>query len=479
MTNSIQQMIQSGIFSVCDIEWENHSKKQTFHCIQPLRIFPKRRLTMLSELSEENDKQYVIKIFSQQRRATSEYKKEIDGYNCLHKKQYAVPKRINYGQANQGVWMIVYEYIANAPTLDTVFSVIDRSLINLPLIRQLMTLIAHLHGDGLLHTDPGLQNFLLKQNKIIILDFSAIKKTNNHCQWQDNLSQLIAQLPMTWNIETGCIKAYLSAAGIPFDQILHKQLSLSIVRCQQQRERQFLKKIFRQCTQFEVQIDVQKKIIIDTGYLSQSLLATIANPQAIFHAPSVQILKDGRSSTVGSIVIASRRYVVKRYNARCGNYWKLLAGQSRASRSWRNAHRLCLRGIPTAKPVAMLECRSGEYKGLSLFVMEYQSGVRCDDYFRQVITKNRHQQVAEKILSLLVELKRQQLLHKDLKAGNFIINDHEPILIDLDSMIVEKNHHRLQQGWKKALKRFCENWIDQPELQHLFDQLIKQCNILE
>src|SRR6185312_3962136 len=137
---------------------------------------------------------------------------------------------------------------------------------------------------------------------------------------------------------------------------------------------------------------------------------------------------------------------------------------SRAAISWRNAQRLSMIDIPTAKPVAMLEKRFGPLRSTSYFINEYVAGKSLQDYFRETNSLEEQLYVSKRITDLFNSLIGIQVSHGDLKATNILIASSKPILLDLDAMRL----HRLPCRWRAAhqrdQKRFMKNWENQPEI---------------
>src|SRR5262249_45378570 len=90
--------------------------------------------------------------------------------------------------------------------------------------------------------------------------------------------------------------------------------------------------------------------------------ALLADPDAPFRNPAVPVLKDSRSSTVaevtGSCGGRPEQAIYKRF---CVTGWRSLVigrlQRTPAMRSWLFGHGMRLRGLPTPRPLAVLQCR--------------------------------------------------------------------------------------------------------------------------
>ncbi len=105
--------------------------------------------------------------------------------------------------------------------------------------------------------------------------------------------------------------------------------------------------------------------------------------------------------------------------------------------------------------------------------MECVDGINSADYFRQPGLENTvRNHVAIKMLELMNNLFEQKIIHGDLKSTNFIIDDDQPVLIDLDSMKQSPGKLRFEKGMLADKTRFRENWVKEPEIKAMFDLLM-------
>ncbi|TNF99488.1 MAG: hypothetical protein EP297_05465 [Gammaproteobacteria bacterium] len=369
-------IIDSGQFQPTQVSVRiTDNRNRVFECRKSLRLLTGRRMTCLAT-SER--KQFVVKIFPKRPRSLEEYDKEVRGYELLADAHIDIPPRGYYGQADPDVKIIVNGYLSRWRSLSEVFAHAPFTRTSKSILNQLIMVVVNLHQNSLIHDDPHLDNFLSKGDKLVVLDAGAVHEVNNEKLLEENFGLFVAQFPLTWRLEQAWIDAYLAGMDRVDDTGLRQRLIEQIKAKQQWRERHVLKKIYRECSAFTVHSTIHGRMIIDRKYESDAFIERLSNPAMLFDDGDVQYLKEGRSSTVGVIKIAGRHYVAKRYNIKnLLHKIKRISQESRASKSWRNAHRLMLRGITTAKPIAMFECRKGRLNGVSVFVMEYVEIVHC------------------------------------------------------------------------------------------------------
>ena len=465
----VLEVIHQGVFEPCDVELKVSDKDtRVFSCQTCLRLLPGRRLTALASSA---GKKYVIKIFPQQRRSLNEYEKEIAGYELLHTASIDIPARIYHGPAQGKLNIIVYNYISRARTLSEVFSIKPGSRQQQSILAGFSQLLSRLHRAGLIHEDPHLANFLVKGDVITVLDAGAVRHVRNAALFEKNYGLFVAQFPVSWRLEQKIFEQYVFDKKA--DEKYHTRLEEQVKSRQLWREKHYLKKIYRECTAFHVRSFLFGKLIIDRDYIDSGLVELLDDPRRVFDGEGTILLKKGNSSTVGLIKINKVEYVIKRYNVKSPVHRiKNMLRESRASRSWRNAHSLLLRGLPTAKPIAMVDCVKGKLKGVSLFVMENVPGINSADYFRQKeINRDTMKIVASKMLLMINELHQERILHNDLKSTNFIIRKGEPVIIDLDAMRVVGGQGSIKSRIKKEMQRFDENWVSDGEAKSIFDEL--------
>jgi len=465
------EVIDSGEFSTCELSLRvSDGDVRVFRCEHSLRLLPGRRLTCLAT---SDNKKYVIKIFPHRSRSKHEYEREVSGYNLLHNASIDIPGRIYHGPASGKMNIIIYQYLSGSRMLSQVLSGKPSGKAGRAVMSRFLELLIRLHRDRLIHEDPHLDNFLLKGNVIYVLDAGTVRHVSNEALVEGNFAMFVAQFPVSWHIDEDWLDSYVRALHANIIGEFRERLITLVQEKQAWRERHVLGKIYRECSGFHVDSSLHGKLVINKEYMDEELSGLLFSPPSLFDGNDVQMLKEGRSSTVGVVSVGGKKYVVKRYNIKSiAHRLKQMVRESRASRSWRNAHRLQLRGIATARPVAMFEGLKGRLQGVSVFAMEYLEGTNSADYFRQddISDRERHA-VAVKILEMLSELKRERLSHGDLKSTNFIIVEGTPFLVDLDSMRTHRKQSAFDARFAGDIKRFRENWAGDEKTTALFDSL--------
>ena len=215
----------------------------------------------------------------------------------------------------------------------------------------------------------------------------------------------------------------------------------------------------------------------DPYYDSFALRQFLQAPDSAVEYADIGLLKTDGTSTVAGLSFDGRRFVVKRYNTRSlFHAVRRAVRKSRADICWTSAHRLLDIGIATARPVAILENRLGPFKGKAYYLAEFVEGVLCNEYLPTLTDQNETDRLVEKFAALFRILVKHRLSHGDTKATNFLINQGEPVVLDLDAMRTHNNTLSLAKGFKKDKRRFLRNWESHPELHKRFQQQLDTIN---
>lgn len=227
-----------------------------------------------------------------------------------------------------------------------------------------------------------------------------------------------------------------------------------------------------------------KTLWCQAEFYTQNMQVVLNNLDSYIAKPW-KVLKDDPTSTVVVVEIDGKFFVIKRANTK--NIWHAIRRsfcRSRAKKNWHNAKKLSAIGISTFTPVALYEERFGLLKGRSYFLCTYLQGIDALHYFAKGAQPQKEWDVvAQNIGKMIQRLAAHWLSHRDLNLSNIILINHQPWLIDLESMC----HHRwrltARLGSRKERIRFMENWQEAPEVSPqvapLFQTVLNQldCNL--
>lgn len=452
------------------------NEENSLICHEVVRVIPGKRLVAFGKWDNQD---VVAKIFYGSSKATRNVEQEISGVEKLNAAGILTPKILWYGSAQkQKIKIILFERIMDSITLDSLWRVRRNNQELFPLIREIAVELATQHVLGIVQNDLHMKNFLITPEHIYTLDGSNISSYPEVLPKKQSLVHLalfLAQLGLgSENLQEEFFQTYVKARSWIIRPSDLKLLHESLKNWHRKRWQGFEKKIKRNSTAFAHQKTFDANIMYDRNYFSPELANFFKDPDVIFEHKNTQILKDGRTSTVARVIIDNRAFVVKRYNIK--DNWHLLRRclrETRAASTWRLAQCLCLFGIPTAKPIAYIEKQFLGFRGSSYILMEYVDAPHVGQYYTHYRNNShRFKIVAERIVAIFKNLSKLRLTHGDLKMTNILIDNDQPILIDLDGMTEHSTHFGLNQAFKKEMQRFMRNWEDYPDVYEMFHKMI-------
>ena len=447
------------------------------HCLRLLRDLPGKRQVYLGQWG---DQQIVAKVFVPHKRAGRYWQREERGITIMVQRGILTPEILYSGPLDHGAGLvIILPFVAHAETLLEKWISISNTRERIKILSLLMTVLSDHHQAGLIQGDLHLGNFLLAKEQIYTLDGSDItvyRQSVGLHKSVDNLGLLGAQFfPEDDKLVENWLQMYCRFRNFAYNENLLQKLKTRIAVQRHKRKKKVLRKIFRECSAVVFRQDGSRRMFCLRRHFTASMAVFLDDPEKYLAEKNVELLKDGNSSTVMGLTIGNTPMVVKRYNIK-GLFHGLRRSiaRTRASRSWENAHLLEFYGFRTAGPVAMVEYRRGLFPRTSYFIAEYVDGASCADFFKDFSgSEAKKEKAAKAVVDVLLQLRRLHISHGDLKAGNIIMTDRGPVVIDLDSL----REHRFSISFKKFsardLERFQRNWENDQELHGLFSRLLK------
>jgi tRNA A-37 threonylcarbamoyl transferase component Bud32 len=334
--------------------------------------------------------------------------------------------------------------------------------------------LARLHRAGAAHRDPHLDNFLRRgaDGRVFLIDGDGVRRVLGGWRlgWRgsiDNLGYFCAQRsPLADDTLADVYAAYADGRGWPRsaerDATGERALQRATRRQRRARVRRYLLKAERDCTEFCCERSWRRVLLCVRAARDPALDALLADPERAVRRG--EVVKAGNSATVVRVRVGERTAIVKRYNQK--NAWhalrRALKPQARFRLAWRNGQRLHFLGIPTARPLALIEGRFGPLRGVAYLVMEDLGSMDLASEAAAVpLTAER----IEQVVALFRGLRAAGLRHGDTKASNFIAGPAGLAVVDLDAMTAGIGAAADQAA---DLRRFLANFVDQPGLRERF-----------
>lgn len=416
------------------------------HCTTVLRLLPGKRIVLRAEHA---GKIVLAKIFYD----VKNWQKEINGYGLLQQTGVLTPALLASHPVGQG-GVCLYEFIDDADPLDKLWKKSGTAKKS-SLLDMLLATLQQCYQHKVLQQDLHLGNFLLQDKQLSLLDPASCIRFNSTATQQENLALLLAQLPFAdWAIaQEKCRAMFPALAGDGLTQLARQ--------CWHKRQQDYLKKVFRECSDIADISAGSLRILCQREWLAGSLGNSLRDPAAL--TANANVLKNGNSAKVFLTETAGKKIVIKQYiNKDWLRKIRRSFRPSRAARSWYFAHAFNFAGIHVPAPVALIEQKSGPFVTSAWFISEYSAGQDLLSCWQE-----REPTVEELacIHDLFLSLQIIRTSHGDMKATNLIADGGKISLIDYDGAKEHHNARSLLRAMNQDKQRFLQNWSGNVALQ--------------
>ena len=444
-------------------------------CKRIFGLLPGKRIVALAEIE---GKDVLVKIFLG-RMATRNKDRELVGVRLIADAKVRTPALLWQAKSEcRRSDILAFEYLPDAIGLFDLWREATGDDERIDILTRAMIDIARLHQKGIVQEDIHLANFLSSKGRLFTIDGGGVSRITKGALpvgfSLHNLGWFFAQFyPRFDEFVSIVLPAYEAVRNWDADQRRAKMLRREVAKNRESRKKDYLDKVFRDCTRFACEKDFNRYQVCERSALDEDLLPILDDPD--YHMAKGELLKDGNSATVALVKTDNRSLVIKRYNLKGpGHAIRRAFRKSRAWTAWSNAYRMEFLGIRSLKPIAMIENRVGAIRGTAYLITEYIEGVDALECLRNTKKPNGE---LEALAGILHELSESKISHGDLKATNFLMAEGGPVIIDLDAMREHKTQASFHRAFSKDLDRFMQNWQDQPEVASQFKGLLSQVNI--
>jgi len=166
------------------------------------------------------------------------------------------------------------------------------------------------------------------------------------------------------------------------------------------------------------------------------LMALLPDPDRILDAGEL-LPGRGNRCRIAKVVIASKSYVLKRYDRRNWVYsFRHIFRKSRALRTWLAAWNFLVRGVPVPEPLVCLEERTCRLLGRSYLLSEYLEGKQSLAALWPELTSDHKNILVLQAARLLGNVHRSGCIHGDTNWDNILVrregNEFDVSLVDFD-----------------------------------------------
>ena len=432
--------------------------EESLLCKELLRYLPGKRKVFDAVW---NDRDVIVKIFSDKFKAKRHLKREWTGLTNLKNRKLDAPEPLFYGRTENSDWAIVTEKIADSSTALEILEYFDNYNQKIEFLTMICKQLAKQHINGVLQKDLHMENFLLADNKIYTLDPGQITFFEGYVPQNKCISQLAIltlYAPDDNLISRNIIRdEYFKSRGWELnnaiDALFHKQIKIQ----RNKAIKHALKKCLRSSKR-HIRIKTENHVaVFDKSFYQKSEANEFINQLDNFITQE-HILKDGNTCFVSRLSWNNHDIVIKRYNHK-GFFHSLRHSlkKSRARRVWLNAQKLGMLGIPTAKPLAYIEKKKGFLIWSSYLVTEYMEGSNLYNFLRdESLPEKTRSIITQQLKELLDKLAEHHITHGDLKHSNILITKNGPALTDLDSMRTHRFSWTFKIRRTKDLQHFTQ-----------------------
>lgn len=411
-------------------------RRADIRCIALLRRLPGKRCVFEGLWQAQP---VIVKIFTNPWHGRLHFNRERRGLCLLVEHSIPSPKLLHSGKTADGRWALLLEKITPAEDLAQQLEKADDPQQALELCREWFNLVALMHQKGIVQKDLQPGNFLFNGEILYALDPGTICKKRAPLSVRDGLWQLagmictmpsfVRQNPHPW------LEHYCRQRGW---QMSHKMLALLDKFLHKQRQtlvRRTLQKTLRDSKRyFSLQEGPYKGMFTRRDWTPETARQFVRQIDVLME--SGQILKRGNTCFVSRVRFGSLDIAIKRYNYK--GLWHAVRNTlkgSRARKCWLTAHRLLEYDLPCPAPLAFIEQSSWGLNGQTYFLSVFLDGRTLSAILTDpLLNPEEKESIILETENLLNRLQNAQMIHRDVKLTNFLFYNHQPFLIDLDSI---------------------------------------------
>ena len=382
----------------------------------------------------------VLKVFSKFGKARRHAIREWRGLEQLQARKINSPEPLFYGRSPEG-WVVATAWLDDATAAGELWKAADTTERKVQILGRIARELAHHHDRGVIQTDMHLGNFMIRGREVFALDPAMMNFRDGAVDRRQSLRQvarLTAILPESAAPEIDSVfREYAEARS-------WTPVSRDVERLRRHHRRSRRRGVERGLRKFlranrrhqEIRFGPWRGVAERKFAMAVNLDDITARLDEIM--AQGRILKDGKTSFVSRVTLGGVEVVIKRYNRKgLLHAIRHTIKGSRAMRSWLNANRLALLGIPTPRPLAYVD----QYRGLllhhSYFITEFVHGKGLYAVLRdRDASQSQKQRLVDEAIQTMDRMASHGISHGDLKHTNILCQGDAVVLIDLDGMRV-------------------------------------------
>ncbi len=318
-------------------------------------------------------------------------------------------------------------------------------------ITHLARTVRAIQDAGLNHLDLHAGNFLWDGDSLLLTDLHDSRIVRN-LSWNQrlwNLSHLFHSLRSAWGEkeEEAFAKEYWAGDSISDreKEKLRGTIQEYMSRLQKRQWRSRSKRCLKESSEFSIRRDGRILYRHRRDFPLDRAKGVVQEYRRMLSAEPMLLVKNAPRVTVGLLRDGRGDLWIKqfRYPGWCDRMKESLR-LSRGLRAWIAGNGLRARGVPSIKPLALVEEKGRLGKKASFFIMEaVEAGLEMDRYLSQGFeTLNQKRSFSRTFAGWLSSFHRMDLYHRDMKTCNILVREKgdtwEFYLLDLEDVLL--NH---------------------------------------
>ncbi len=323
---------------------------------------------------------------------------------------------------------------------------------------ELARTVKRMHQEGLIHSDLHAGNFLWDGETLFLTDLHSATIVKNPTLKQKlwNLSLLFHSLRSVWEETDRTRFMDLYFEEEPFyrerKNELLKKITFLMEKLQKRHWRSRTKRCLKESTEFSVQRKNGIRFYRRRDFPLQQMKEIIErHVQVVSKNPSM-LTKCSPEVTISILEDEGKKVCVKNYCPPTSwDRFKEHFRRSKGLKAWLAANGMRVRGIPSLKPLGLMEIRDCWGLQQSSFVMEaLEGGEEVDRYIlRNLQDFGKRRDFVKRFAQWLSGCHQIGLFHKDMKTCNIMVSEErgtwEFRFLDLEDVQLDKkvNERRL------------------------------------
>jgi len=433
------------------------SEVQEVRCRRILRALPRRRETFEALW---RDREVILKVFGHPWKARLHGRRESRGFQRLAQLGLAAPAVLCYGRTEDGRWAVVTEKVKDAASLLELLVAQGGPERPTSLLRLASGELARLHDCGVIQRDFHPGNFLIKGQRLIVLDPGQIRFLSRPVGRAASIGQLaclarfLAPDDRPEALDVLCT-TYAKARQWQWGKADQSRFRRSFKR-ERRREIRWTGKRPLYKGRSNVRIKTRDGLAVAGKILSESgefadLAASIEG-----RMNAGRVLRQDAFRCVARFDWAGHEIVATRFDevGLLSTLGAIFRG-SCARRRWVAARRLLLLRIPVAMPLGLIEKRRGPFRRRSYLLMRSVHGQPLGDWLcDESVSTTSKRRLVRQIFAVFERLAGHDITWGRLETKDIVVTDGGPVFTGFRGVVIHISPLQCRRRYRRETARF-------------------------